>query len=242
MSYTSKLALQNMNVLSNFFAEFTFEANSQDVSKLHSWRPCSCDEFPASRVPNCLCRTKEVSPLLQIRWKRLVIDEGHVSATLSTALVPFAKLLSVERRWIVTGTPTTNLLGLSFGTKSSEMGDSQLDCTKAAESKDVEDREKQKFRAWEVDEEIDEMTEVDEMQMDSSTSRESTRIWSKYDREDLNKLGNMITHFVAVPQFRADPKLMASHIVEPLLDGTGPRAGSIQVLNQVMEMIMIRHR
>ena len=171
---------------------------------------------------------------MQIRWKRLVIDEGHVSATLSTTLVPFAKLLSVERRWIVTGTPTTNLLGLSFGTKSSEKGDSQLDCTKAAE--------KGEFRAWEVDGESDEMTEVDEMQMDSSTSRESTRIWSKYDREDLNKLGSMIAHFIAVPMFQAKPRLVASHVIEPLLDGTGPRPGSIQVLNQVMEMVMIRHR
>ena len=225
---------------SDFFAEFTAEANSQDVSKLYSWKPCSCHESPSSRVPICLCQTNEVSPFLQIRWKRLVIDEGHVSATLSTTLVPFAKLLSVERRWIVTGTPTTNLLGLSFGTKSNEMGDSQLDCTKAAESKDVENGEKDELLVWEVDDESDEMMEIDEMLVDSS--REPSRIWSKYDRGDLNKLGNMIAHFIAVPQFHADPKLVASHVIEPLLDGTGPRPGSIQVLNQVMEMVMIRHR
>ncbi|KAF8809006.1 hypothetical protein BYT27DRAFT_7222578 [Phlegmacium glaucopus] len=245
------------------YTKFTAEANSQDVSKLHSWKPCSCDEFPASRVPICRCQTTEVSPFLQIRWKRLVIDEGHVSATLSTALVPFAKLLSVERRWIVTGTPTTNLLGLSFGTKSNEMSNSQLE---GGESENMEDREKEDFRVWETDEEGDETMEVDEMQMGSSASHESTpslssafpttslpavetqqmsskkRIWNKYDRGDLNKLGNMITHFIAVPQFNADPKLITSHIIEPLLDATGPRPGSIQVLNQVMEMTMIRHR
>lgn len=243
------------------YTKFTAEASSQDVSKLHSWKPCSCDELPVSRVPICLCQTVEVSPFLQIRWKRLVIDEGHVSATLSTSLVPFAKLLSVERRWIVTGTPTTNLLGLSLGTKSSETGD-----TKATESQDIEDREKEDFRSWEVDDEDDETMEVDGTQMGSFASHESTlslspamlttslpaaeahqtssekRVWNKYDRGDLNKLGNMITHFVAVPQFYADPKLVTSHVIEPLLDSTGPRPGSIQVLNQVMEMIMIRHR
>jgi hypothetical protein len=114
---------------------------------------------------------------------------------------------------------------------------------RTAESNDIEDREKEESRAWEVDEESDEMTEIDEFQIvDSSTSPKPTRIWNKYDREDLNKLGNMITHFIAVPQFHADSRLVASHVIEPLLDGTGPRPGSIQVLNQVMEMIMIRHR
>lgn len=109
-----------------------------------------------------------------------------------------------------------------------------------------------------MDEENDRTMEVDEIQMGSSqsSSRESTpplptvetssgnlkRIWNKYDREDLNKLGNMITHFIAVPQFNANPKLVTSHVIEPLLDSTGPRPGSIQVLNQVMEMVMIRHR
>ncbi|KAG5637942.1 hypothetical protein H0H81_002536 [Sphagnurus paluster] len=70
----------------------------------------------------------------------------------------------------------------------------------------------------------------------------SPRIWTKYDREDLSKLGKMISHFIAVPQFTANPKLISTHIVEPLLDPGGPRPGAVQVLNQVMEMTMIRHR
>lgn len=69
-----------------------------------------------------------------------------------------------------------------------------------------------------------------------------TRIWNKYDRDDLNKLSNMISHFISVPQFKADPKLITTHVIEPLLDPQGPRPGAIQVLDQLMQMVMIRHR
>jgi len=189
-----------------------------------------CPEYPGSRVPNCKCQIPNVSPFLQIRWKRLVIDEGHVSSSLSSTLIPFAKLLSVERRWIVTGTPTTNLLGLSLGNKSSE------------DENEVQPNDPQGN--------ANQPSSIDGN--DSSSTRTSPsipdalpnklRIWNKYDREDLKKLGNMITHFIALPQFDADPKLMSNSVIDPLLASTGPRPGAIQILNQLMEMVMIRHR
>ncbi|KAF8624131.1 hypothetical protein AX15_006036 [Amanita polypyramis BW_CC] len=76
----------------------------------------------------------------------------------------------------------------------------------------------------------------------SSSRNSATRIWNKYDREDLYKLGNMITHFVAVPHFSADVKLMYNQVTGPLHDPRGPRPGAIQVLTQVMQMVMVRHR
>jgi len=49
------------------------------------------------------------SPLLQLRWLRLVVDEGHElgqhqSSSATTALI---SEIAAERRWVLSGTPTT---------------------------------------------------------------------------------------------------------------------------------------
>lgn len=45
------------------------------------------------------------SPLMQVYWKRVIIDEGDVLAG-ESLIVRLCERLRVERRWIVTGTPT----------------------------------------------------------------------------------------------------------------------------------------
>jgi hypothetical protein len=55
------------------------------------------------------------SPLLQLRWKRLIIDEGHVLGQGTTRLVSLAGRLHVERRWCVTGTVSNHMMGMDFG-------------------------------------------------------------------------------------------------------------------------------
>ena len=76
----------------------------------------------------------------------------------------------------------------------------------------------------------------------SSSSHRSARVWSKNDRQDLNKLGAMISSFLQIPRFAADSKLFSSCVVAPVMDPAGPKPGSIQVLRQVMQSAMIRHR
>jgi len=164
--------------------------------------------------------TPGVSPLLQIRWKRLVVDEGHVSASLSTNMTPFAQLLSVERRWIVSGTPTTNLLGLTFG-QSSEVG--------------VKDEDELEYEP-ETEGDLESRSETDQ-------TVAVARKWTRYDREDLRKLDNMATHFIGVPHFRAEPGVFANNVTAALFGTHGfPQPGAIQVLEQVMQLVMLRHR
>ncbi|KDQ61066.1 hypothetical protein JAAARDRAFT_32059 [Jaapia argillacea MUCL 33604] len=202
---------------------FSLESSKSGVQKLHSWAVCQCPGNQSSRVPNCQCDVRtDVSPLLQIRWKRLVVDEGHTAANTNTNFTPFAMLLSAERRWIVTGTPTTNLLGLSFGHVEDPQSQDP-ECT--GESS----RNTPEAQAAEA--------EQQEVELEGHRRR-----WTRYDREDLRKLSNMMTHFLGVRHFSAQPKIIDTHLINPLLDGEGPRPGAIQVLNQVMEMLMVRHR
>jgi hypothetical protein len=191
------------------------------INLLHQGKICKCPSIPGSYIPRCQCRYDGISPLLQVRWKRLVIDEGHVSASLDTILTPFVKTLNIEKRWIVTGTPTSNLLGLSLGEKNEEEIDTR------------------------VDDEPQDIPFVPAKSPSPGSSGEEEprqRVWKKHDREDLNKLGKMVTHFIAAPPFFANSKLMKTHVIDPLLSSTGPFPGAIKVLNQVMESVMFRHR
>ncbi|KAJ7029382.1 P-loop containing nucleoside triphosphate hydrolase protein [Mycena alexandri] len=199
-----------------------FTGENKPNENRETWRACTCAEYVAVRVPKCECKPPACSPLLQVRWKRLVIDEGHVSASLTTVLTPFTKLLSVERRWIVTGTPTTNLLGLSLGKKVNDVfvpsEASELGSRAPSEGPEVVG------------------------QTDDVPTQGATRVWTKDDGEDLTKLGKMIAHFVGVPQLLANPQLMNTHVKEALLDRRGPRPGAMEVLMQFMSSVMIRHR
>ncbi|KAJ7264890.1 P-loop containing nucleoside triphosphate hydrolase protein [Mycena haematopus] len=200
-----------------------FTAEDRLNNKDSTWLGCTCAEYPSVRVPKCVCKLPPCSPLLRVRWKRLVIDEGHVSASLSTVLTPFTKTLSVERRWVVTGTPTTNLLGLNLGKKIN--GD--VESTPSEVSDVVPSR---------APSESPETVDADE------SPSSALRVWTQDDGEDLTKLGNMIAHFVGVPQLLANPQLFGSHVRDPLLDRRGPRTGAVEVLMQLMSSVMFRHR
>jgi hypothetical protein len=137
----------------------------------------------------------------------------------------------------VTGTPTTNLLGLGLGRKTAEEASHSEDG-----NEEMEDLFGDEGNGSPMD--VTSSPSPSDISRSPSASAEmpASRVWNKHDREDLRKLGNMVAHFISVPQFGADLKLMNTHVTEPLLDLQGPRPGAISVLNQVMEMVMIRHR
>ncbi|KAF9150335.1 hypothetical protein BG015_007854 [Linnemannia schmuckeri] len=61
----------------------------------------------------CRCLPpRAISPLMQVRWKRIIVDEGHSMGMRMSDHTLHAEKLHADRRWICTGTPTTNLANL----------------------------------------------------------------------------------------------------------------------------------
>lgn len=181
---------------------------------------CKCPDFERIRITNCTCDLEvSNSPLTSVRWKRLVIDEGHISSSIDSALSTFLNTLSVERRWIVTGTPTTNLLGLSFGQSSEQSEDDEFDSLTGNSTPDTSDTEGT-----------------------PGPERGKLRVWTNDDRTDLVKLSAIISHSLSFPKFKIDSKAFKNLVASPLLEPNGPSPGAIQVFEQVMKAVMIRHR
>ena len=198
---------------------------------------CHCPEFSTIRVPNCSCPPLEnVSPLLQIRWKRLVRDEGHNAATRGTGLNYFLKILSAERRWIVSGTPTTNLLGLNFGTLNDE--DSETEELETSDSTLLPS-----VVCGPGDAALEQQPKGDNgISLGTGEEVSMPCTWSRIDREDLRKLGSMLSDFLGVLPFAAEPDSFSRLVVNGLMGEHGPLPGSTRVLEQVMSANMVRHR
>eukprot|EP00898_Chlorokybus_atmophyticus_P001067 jgi/Chlat1/1961/Chrsp158S02270 len=54
--------------------------------------------------------TRETSPLLNLHWHRIVLDEAHFIKSSTTQMAKAAYLMHADRRWCLTGTPIQNNL------------------------------------------------------------------------------------------------------------------------------------
>ncbi|KAH8099642.1 hypothetical protein BXZ70DRAFT_942710 [Cristinia sonorae] len=237
---SSKILATKYDVILMSHTNFINEARKPRTG-LFNREACRCRSIdPQIRVPRCTCgESSEASPLLRIRWKRLVVDEGHNASDIRGNLTTLAKALSVERRWIVTGTPTTNLMGLKFGDGGeAAAGDLEHDDILGqgdpADSSDLIPEDA-----------ILQYPDFEEDEGDVVSPTATSRVWTKHDRGDLNKLSNMIGHFLATEPFNSTGDIFKTHVIDALMPKPNmpyPRPGSCQMLRQLMEMVMIRHR
>ncbi len=86
-------------------------------------------------------------------------------------------------------------------------------------------------------------------ELPESKSTDSThRIWSQTDRADVIKLGVMTGSFLSMAPFHQTMEgsnglvTFRQRVIEPLFSHGGPRWGSRKVLEQAMDLVIVRHR
>ncbi|KAJ0426403.1 P-loop containing nucleoside triphosphate hydrolase protein [Aspergillus carlsbadensis] len=78
-------------------------------------------------------RHKQASPLTKVHWLRVVVDEGHNVAghRHRTTMMHLLDRLHIERRWVVSGTPSSGLYGVEVSLASQETHTDETDLTEA---------------------------------------------------------------------------------------------------------------
>lgn len=105
---------------------------------------CQCSYIGASRNRDCACVTTSdiyVSPLKSLHWLRIIVDEGHGFASTNTnAAIVAEKIVKAERRWIVSGTPAKDLVGVEIDLAAGESAGLAVDAKN--QSSALEQRQK----------------------------------------------------------------------------------------------------
>lgn len=144
---------------------------------------------------------KKSCTLRDLYWKRLIIDEGHSMSSKSSNLSILCNSIYAERRWAVTGTPTSGLTNLY----------------------------------------MDEEEQIKEQSVEQSPSKKKRKyvVKSKFNvRDDLVKLGNLVSSYFKVEPFHSQPKLWNSAIVKNLSDSTFSTESNLKSL---LDSLMVRH-
>ena len=82
------------------------------------------------------------SPLKKVHFLRIIVDEGHDfgSASAGTNATFALQKLHVDRRWIISGTPTTGLLGVEVGLAAEETEETAEGTNRTASASLVKDK------------------------------------------------------------------------------------------------------
>ena len=186
-------------------------------------RKCDCPYKGATRIRDCRCPTRledsnsspKCSPLMQVHWKRLMIDEGHTIGHSASRMVDLATQLSVESRWIISGTPTQTMVGSAL---------QAIDTCRQSDIRLSDSDESTSLRA--------NATEQDESSMGSSS-----RSWSMAEQVDLKRLKGMICTFLKFPH-----QNWRDTIVSPLKGRKDALWMGKERLRAILSLVMVRNQ
>lgn len=184
---------------------------------------CTCAE-----AENCRCsarsNTPYSSPLADIHFLRIIVDEGHDFSSFgrkNNAVFALQKL-HVERRWIVSGTPSSGLLGVEASTATLETLSGISDRDSLLVTDILESRRSSGIN----------------LQVEPSV-RKSALL---QERKDLEKLGSIVVDFLGLRPWSntkgGDDAASWKQYIIPNNDGLRkPKS-----LANVLESLVVRHR
>ena len=161
-------------------------------AKSTSVESCSCsldEEWPCR---NCTFKGSYQSPLRDMHFLRVIMDEGHEFSSYGSKNNTYWALqqLHVQRKWIVSGTPTSGLIGVEVGAAASETTDPAVISSCEANADILERRRKE-----------------------SALSQE---------RRDLEKLGGLVVGFLKLKPWansKGEDQATWSKYIMPRQDG-----------------------
>jgi len=204
---------------------------------------CRCPYIGSTRDRDCTCFKEEDayrSPLKDIRFKRIITDEGHnfgnATNNSKTEAVTVVSFLELESRWIVSGTPTQGLYGAEVSLSNSENA-SSISTPRVIDHEDG-------FPAIPLAGSLpNSLSTLSEPSAESLKEQEAA--FYKQERKDLEKLGNIATVYLkarpwANTALEGDEASWSQHVLQPR--HTSKSHGNMDCLKSTLEWMIIRHR
>ncbi|KAH7419761.1 hypothetical protein BKA64DRAFT_651563 [Cadophora sp. MPI-SDFR-AT-0126] len=220
-----------------FDKEAAYEVDDNDHSS-----STSRQEFLNGGQPGRTATVKKVyhSPLKDLHFKRLIVDEGHTfgnssssSRTEASAVVDF---LQVSARWIVSGTPTKGLYGAEVGIGSSQTTSRE---DTPSSSNTPSGSENISLRA------VSTLLNIPKSERSSQTSSKELSMYHKQERKDIEKLGNIASSYLKARPWANRPEdndyASWSHLIMQPRHGSKSR-GNLDCLRATLEGMIIRHQ
>ena len=179
------------------------------------------------------------SPLKDLHFKRLIVDEGHTfgnsSSSSKTEAVTVVEFLQLSARWIISGTPTQGLYGAEVAIGNSESSSS------SATPLEEDDIETSNLLA----KAFPYLSDRSDTDTSSQASKKQEAMFFKQERKDLEKLGNIATVFLKARPWAnsledKDHASWSQHVMQPR-HGRKSR-GNTDCLKATLEGMIIRHR
>ncbi|WWC71430.1 uncharacterized protein I206_105386 [Kwoniella pini CBS 10737] len=169
--------------------------------------------FGAEETQHRRARGLKPSTLLKARWKRIILDEGHTAHSKISNSMIFSRQLSVERRWLVSGTPTRHL---------QQGGEIELEEMNAELARNHTNSETHPQNPVET------------------RANGIGRAWDKFDLEDAYRIGRMIGGFLAAEPFKTEGGF-ERNVIAPLRNKEGPSFGAVRRMKYIMNGLMVKH-